>query len=98
MGLRVGSCLIACLICGCAIGHVSHDGDMRGFAFGHAKLSYCVSVQTGNETNRCGERCTAVPITPAQVCNSIEGGALSVSAWDFLGSLAAGALTYGIAK
>lgn len=77
--------MLAAWLAGCAVGTVRPDGMVQGFALGHAKLETCAGpVELAV--------CTEVPAT--LVCQRIEGGALSVSGWEVLGTAVTGAVMY----
>lgn len=76
--------LLALTLSGCAFGTVRPDGEIRGFALGHAKLETCTAPEW-----------PGVPwAVPEERCCRIAGGALSVSGWEVFGTLAAGAALY----
>lgn len=68
---------------GCAVGHITSSGEVRGVALGHAELASCDPTEW-----------PGVPWAYPARCARISGGALSVSGWEVLGTIAAGAVAY----
>lgn len=69
--------LLCVVLSGCAIGRVTPEGDLTGYAIGHAKLMHCHD----------------------DVCDTIQGGALSqnfVETLSTIGAALAAAFTAGV--
>lgn len=77
--------LALCLLAACAVGHVKPNGDVYGFALGHARLEAQCDAPPVRKAFADDEECR---------CACIRGGALSKSFAEFLATAASAVGAY----